>query len=402
VVNATLTTVLSLVTGVALLVSTHDLLAALVACLAIAAVLEWLAWRDAWLGLRWGAALVLDAVALLMIAVVTRPELPEGYVPLSRGTAALALLALPLLYVVSVAARTLRHGRPVTLFEAAQGTASVLIGLVGAFKVLTAGGGHAQAPGALALLLGALCYAVAFALAERRPGQGRNFYFYATAGGLLLLGGTLGLGLGAALPVVWAVLGLCAVGLGRRFRRTTLRVHGALYLLAAALGSGLLLAGACAVAGLPEREPPPVAWVVAAGAALAFVLLARERDPEAPAGSWVPRLLLALVSVLSLAEAARLALASALGARLAADAGGQAVARSAVLVLLVLALAWLTQRGMRELVFLVYPLVAVGGLKLLLQDLRAGRPATLVLSLGVYGALLILVPRLLRTRERTG
>jgi hypothetical protein len=45
--------------------------------------------------------------------------------------------------------------------------------------------------------------------------------------------------------------------------------------------------------------------------------------------------------------------------------------------------------------------VAVGGLKLLLQDVREGRPATLVLSLALYGALLILLPRLLRTRERT-
>ena len=401
VVNAALTTTLALVTAVALLVSTHDLLAALAALVAVGAVLEWLAYRDAWLGLRWGAALVLDAVAFLMIAVMTRPQLPEGYVPLSPGAAALALLALPALYLVSLAARTLRHGRPVTLFEATQGTLAVLLGFGGAFRVLTAEGGQAQALGALASLLGALGYAVAFAHAERRPGQGRNFYFYATAGGLLLLGGTLALGLGSVLPLVWTGLGAVGVGLGCRFARTTLRVHGALYLAAAALATGLVAAGGAALVGLPARELTGVAGVAAVGAALAWALLAGERG-TAPAGARLPRLLLALVLVLALADAVRAGLASALGARLATDPGAQAVARSMVLVGLVLGLAWLVSRGMPELVWLVYPLAAVGGLKLLLQDVREGRPVTLVLSLALYGTLLILLPRLLRTRERPG
>jgi hypothetical protein len=402
VVNATLTTALALVTGMALLASTHDLLAALVALLAIAAALEWLAFRDAWLGLRWGAALVLDAVALLTIAVVARPQLPEGYAPLARGDAALALLALPALYVVSVAARTLRHGRPVTCFEAAQGTTAVLLGFGGAWRVLAAEGGSAPAPAVLAALLGLLCYAVAFAHAERRPGQGRNFYFYATAGGLLTLGGTLGLGLGAGLPLVWTGLGLVAVGLGRRFRRATLRVHGALYLAAAALAAGLVAAGAAALAGLPPREPPRVAWAVVAGATLAWWILGGERSATAPAGAQPPRLVLALLTVLSLAAAARAAITATLGTRLAAAAAAETLAPTAVLVLLVLGLAWLAQRGMRELAWLVYPMLAVGALKLLLQDLRAGRPAMLVASLGLYGALLILVPRLLKPRDAPG
>ncbi len=101
-------------------------MAAFVALLAIAAVLEWLAYRDRWLPLRWGAAAVLDAVAFLLVAIVARPQgLPEGYVPLAPAVAAGALLALPALYVASLAARTLRRERPVTLFEAAQGTLAV-------------------------------------------------------------------------------------------------------------------------------------------------------------------------------------------------------------------------------------------------------------------------------------
>ena len=75
---------LTLATAVALLIATHDLLAVFAALLAVAAGLEWLAYRERWLGLRWAAALVLDAVAFLLAALVARPQgLPEGYVPLA-------------------------------------------------------------------------------------------------------------------------------------------------------------------------------------------------------------------------------------------------------------------------------------------------------------------------------
>jgi hypothetical protein len=154
-------------------------------------------------------------------------------------------------------------------------------------------------------------------------------------------------------------------------------------------------------AGLPPSEVARLAWVVALGAALAWGVLAAERAAVQPASARLPRLLLALVAVLSLAEAARAALAATLGPRLALDAGAEAVARSAVLVALVLGLAWLAQRGEPELVWLVYTLVALGAVKLLLHDVRAGRPATLVASLGLYGSLLILLPRLAKPRARS-
>ena len=49
-----------------------------------------------------------------------------------------------------------------------------------------------------------------------------------------------------------------------------------------------------------------------------------------------------------------------------------------------------------ELGWPVYPLVALGGIKLLLQDLRDERPATLVVSLALYGAVLVLAPRFMK------
>jgi hypothetical protein len=401
--NAWLTTGLALATGLALLVSSHDLLAALVAFLAIAAVLEWTAYHDAWLGLRWPVAAVLDGVAFLLLAVVTRPRLPETYVPLSPGIAAAALLALPALSIVGVAARTLRRGRPVTCFEAAQGTMAVLLGFGGAWSVLAAHGMTAPGPGALAVLLGGLCYAVAFAFVERRPGQGRNFYFYSTAGGVLTLVGTLELGLVGGLSVAWAGLGLAAAALGRRFGRMTLRVHSALYLAAGALESGLI--GACtrALAGRETDGIPPAAWVAGAAALGGWAVLATDAAAPRSGVARVPQLLLATLSVLAFGKAAQAVLWAVLGARVGNDPGAAAVLHTAVLAVLALGLAGAARRGTwPELGWLVYPLVAAGGVKLLLQDLREGRPATLVASLALYGTVLLAAPRLMRPGAHEG
>jgi hypothetical protein len=397
--NAIVTTALAVVTAVALLVSTHDLLAAVLALLSIAIGVEWLACRGAWLGLRWLAAAALDGVAFLTAAVVSRPQLPEGYAALSPGAAAVALLALPALYVSSVAARTLRLRLPVTAFEVVQGTAAVVLGFGGAVWVLGAHRISGAGPGALALLLGLLCYGAAFAYAERRSGQGRNFYFYSTAGAVLTAGGTSLLAFDGALAVVWTTLGLVAAALGRHFGRMTLRVHGTLFVAAAAAQTGLLVSCASSLAAEGASALTPMAWATALAAGLAWLLLAS--DPAAPRSGFsrVPQLLLATLLVFVVAKAAQVSVWGLLGGVLPQDAGVGAVVRTAVLAALALALAVAARRGrFPELGWLVYPLVALGGAKLVLQDLRDGRPATLVISLALYGVVLTLAPRLMRSR----
>jgi hypothetical protein len=69
-----------------------------------------------------------------------------------------------------------------------------------------------------------------------------------------------------------------------------------------------------------------------------------------------------------------------------------------------LALTFLGRReAWREAGWLVYPALAGIGLKILLEDLRDGRPATQFLSFGLYGIALIVVARVRpRPREATG
>jgi hypothetical protein len=388
---------LTLGTALAIFLATHDLLAAFAALLAVAAGLEWLAGHERWLALRWAAALLLDALAFLIAALAARPHgPPPNYAPLPPAAAAGVLLALPALYVVSLLAWTLRRAKPVTFFGAAQGTLAVLLGLGGAWKVLAAHGGSAGGLGATALVLGVLCYAAAFAFAGRRAGQGRNFHFYATAGGLLTLAGVIVVAGAKAVPFALAGLGLAASVLGRRFGRTTLRVHGGLYLVAGALGTALPVACARSLAGQAAGVLPPAAWVAGLAAAGGWAVLATDPRATRSRSARVPPLLLAVLVVAALGQALEAGLWAAMGERMA-DPGVGAAARTAVLGVLALGLAQAARRGAwPEIRWLVYPLVALGGVKLLVQDLRVGRPATLVLSLALYGAVLLLVPRLLR------
>jgi hypothetical protein len=60
-------------------------------------------------------------------------------------------------------------------------------------------------------------------------------------------------------------------------------------------------------------------------------------------------------------------------------------------------LAWGSRAlNLIEGAWLVYPFLTLTGLKFVIEDFRAGTPATLFLSFALYGLALILGPRLCR------
>jgi len=358
----------------------------------------WLGYVLDWHGLRWPVAFAADLAVLFLAVEAVRPGAPDGPV-----TAVLVQFALMAAYLGSTAVRTLGLHRNVVVFEMVQSAAVLVTGLgAAAFVTARAGmGTGALALGALSLAFGAGAYAIAFAFVERERTPA-NFYFYTTAGAAFLLAGATFLMPGAARGLFWAALAFAAALGARKAGRRTLAGHAATFAVAAALASGLISHAVEATI-----EAPDVAWspasLAAIGAAVAVAACAWALGTAPVRGPLdrVPRVVLLVVLAVSGAGLVigwvTPAVAGAPGA--GADPGVVATVRTVVLSLGALVLAALGRlEPWSEARWLVWPVLALAGLKLLLEDLHAGRPATQFLAFGLYGAALILVPRI-RRRE---
>ena len=387
----------ALATALALVAATSVVLpfAGLTIALGIATL--WIGYGADWVLLRWPAALVADLMVLALAARVSSGSWPDP----PGQVIALQLLLLTG-HLASVAARTLLRGRDVNAFEVVQTAAALAVGFGGAVYVARATGFATATLAAMNLLVGAGCYGVAFAFLARRQELRRNFYFYTSLGLILVLVSMALLLSGQTVALAWTALGVLTIWLALQTGRVTLLSHAAVYVLAAASVSGLLAAATAALVGATDAPWPPMspaALAALAGAAACWAI-PMSRVAATSVVSRVPRLLITIVLVWSaggwLIGVIALALPGAPGR--AADAGVIATVRTSVLAAAALALAW-TGRSerFRESSWLLYPVLAAGGLKLLVEDLPRSRPATLFIALALYGGALSVAPRLVRT-----
>jgi hypothetical protein len=385
-------------TAVALASATGDLSAFALYLVLLGVATLWLGYVRDWRGLRWPTALAADLLVVVVGIRATSPSAPEG-----PGAALAIQLALLLGYLGSIAVRTLLLGRGVVAFEVFQAPLAIAAGLGGAVFVALRSGAGAWGFGAAAVLLGVAAYAVAFAFVERRQQSRANFAFYSSIAILFVIAGVALLSRGAPRDLSLAALALAAGAAFRRFGRRTLAAHAAAYAVAAAVGSGLVARAldgilASQVAALHPTDPTTV-LVLAAAAGTAW--LAAEPGFAPGLAARVPRLLLLLAVALGGAGLAIHWLAPLLPRDPAggADPGAVATLRTAVLATGAMALAWIGRRqAWLEAGWLAYPLLGAIALKILAEDLRRSRPATLFLAFALYGAALILVPRLRRAR----
>jgi hypothetical protein len=81
-------------------------------------------------------------------------------------------------------------------------------------------------------------------------------------------------------------------------------------------------------------------------------------------------------------------------AGISASAGLVATVRTGVLAIAVVGVAWLGRReATRAFGYLLYPVLAWGAVKLVIEDFAWSPPALLFVALALYGAALILGPR---------
>jgi len=375
------------VTAVALIVTTLNPVPFAIAVAVGVVVVELGAGRDRALSMRGIIAIAADFCAFLLIYVRTRPQgLPEGYAAVPVPVVLGILIALAVTYVGSIVARTLVRRLPIGWFEIFQVAAAVCIPLTGVLQIT-----HVlTAPGAACLAAGAICYLASFTKLLARTVIGRNFHAYAIFGLLLTSAGILLLFSGAPVAAIGLLLALFATWLGEHGRGNTIRVHGAFYFVASGWSSGLLAYTSAAMIGSAKQNLSIVAVICAMAIAGGYALtLAHSR-----VRTWTERIAPAIIAALLCWTAAGL-LSSVLTTPF--DAALSSSIRTALICSIGVGLAWFgRRRNVPELIWLLYPWMAFGVVKLLAEDFRQGSPATLFLSLLLYGGTLIALPRLWR------
>jgi hypothetical protein len=386
------------ITALTLAVGTADTLSytAVLALLGIATL--WLGYIDDWVGVRWPVAAATD----LMVLVVTVQALQPG----APNTGPIAMqLSMMAMYLGSFAARMLFLGREVIPFEILQTAAAVCIGFGGALAVLSISGASVVPLGIAACTAGAVTYGFAFAYVEPRRLR-RNLAFFTSLAAVFSLGGVV-----LVLPRATAVLALGALALlcaewSRRSGRLMLAIHAFVFATAMAWRSGLLTSATIALIA-PASDMSAtldlsmLLALITLGACGAWPADARVRTlATAPARTLrVSRLGLLLWTVSGAVVAGLAAVLIVPSIRGVGDAAALAAIRTVVLAMLTTALIALPGGSDRvERGWLGYAMLALVAIKLLAEDLPRGRPSTLFVGLAVYGAALVLAPRLARRR----
>jgi hypothetical protein len=360
----------------------------------------WMGYALDWIWLRWPVAFVADMSVLVMAGSV---------IGVWKRGGADEVMVLQLVvfagYLISIAARTLWRSRDVIPFEVVQTMALLVVGFGGAVFVMRETGAGAEGLGVASLVFGVGSYGVAFAFVDRSVGRWKNFVFYSSLAVVFVLAG-VSLTVGSApQAMVWSGLAVVAAALGYRYSAIAVGAHAAIYLVAGAIVSGLFAFISDAFTASVTRGWTGIslpAWIVLAAAAACAAVPVTSQPHYRGRPARIPQIVVVLM-LLSGAGAVVISYAVPWLAGVpgqSADAALAAAIRTVVVGAAVLLLAWSGGSGVfAEGRWLMYVVLVLGGMKLLVEDFVAGRPATLVLSLAVYGAALIVAPRWARRSE---
>ena len=365
-------------------------------------VMLWLGYERRWQALAWTVSALVTVTILLMTAIVLLADEERTWELFSPDM----LLAIQLSWVViffgTIGYRKLSAGEDLTPGEISLGFATLVAGFGGGTAVTRSTWVSGTSLGVVSLLLAAGLYGVAFVFADRKGGQRQGFILYSTFALLVTLVASGASLRGNALAVTFSLAALLTAWLGARRARATLSLHSAVYIIAAALTTDLLsnVLDVYTAASLPTGWITPYVLTVLAVSGVFFGLPVATHGRTWGRFSRVP--MLAVIAVLVFgAGALTVTLAGRLvpQAESTADPGVLAALRTGVLAVVAVLLAWLSRKPRwPEAFWLLYPTLALGGIKLLLDDVRRGRPATLFFSFVLYGAALIVAPRLAKRR----
>ena len=389
-------TLASASTAVALIVGTRELIPLTLALLAIAAAVETSACLGHELTFRVIPAMAADFTLWLSLYILGSENVPEGYRSVAPSTLIAVCALLPAIYGIGVTFRMFVQRHRISIFEIAQLAAS--FGLA-AFGIMRAShNAAAPALGVLFLLLAGISYwgTLSRFAAESHTRNRRVSATWAAA--LLVAGAFLLLPDNFQIPFLCAAALLTAV-LYTRTAKLSLGLHASFYLAAAVSVSSLPSYVWNSLAGTVPASPDWRAWTVASSAALCYAVESRkEMDQGRRRLLWLVPAGIAAFTIAGWAVAATVRVASG---QIELAASHLSMIRTVVICLLALVLGVASRRRHLELRWIAYAAVALGTLKLVLEDLRFGNPASLVVSFVFYGLILILLPRMTRTKQES-
>jgi len=363
--GAAITTISSILTALALMIGTGDLVPFALALLAIAAMAQTHG------RIRVPAMVAAALGVCVVVFIVTRPAgVPEDYRPVGP---AMSMALCWLLFTISAAGigwRAVWRRGLLTVFEIVQAVVSFLLAAGGSLQDHP-GTGRSGASGHFARWPALPAIFTAFMSFPQSPR--RNHHVFAAWGAVL---GILACWLILSdwwLTPIWSAAAVVATVT----RRRTLAIHGELFLLAAGIASGMPQASMNAFAGVSLHSPTSAMWFFTLAATACYALSYRTQLGIVSALVAAPSLAALVIMVV------RLPLALLLTAR--------------TLIICALALGYaLTgfRTGRREMFWIAYAAIALGSVKLLGVDFRQSHPAALAVSLLCYGGLLLLMPRL--------
>jgi hypothetical protein len=387
-------TVASVAIALALIIETHELVIFASALLGIAAICETAGCLGQRLTLRAVPAVAADFSVWLVISILASDEsIPEAYHAAKISTITLLCLLLPAISAGSIAVRNFVLGKRLSVFEITQSMLAFTLGSYGAVRATQ--GRIGLGLGVLFLVMGAASYWGAL-WRFTQVDQKRNRRVCANWAAALCLAAVLLLFSAAVQIAVLCVGAVAAAFVYTRTGKVSLGIHASVYLAAASAISPLPKYVAGALAGNIPGAPDWHILVPALTAALCYGIGSRaiEQNPKRRLLWVVP----AALTAFTVAAALVAAVVSFTRGELAAST--LSVVRTVVNCFLAIALGFLASRGKRlELRWVAYAAVVFGTIKLLLEDLRFGNAASLVVSLLFYGTVLILLPRFNRTPE---
>lgn len=347
-------------------------------------------WR--WLAWPAGLAEVLLATRLMARALHEPPLESPGVVIAVLGSL-LAVTTAPFLI------RALRPTAGTRVFDAGHALVAVPICLVGlaagAAQISSAG---VSAIGAVVLAASLGLYGLSFVRVLPQQGAGRSFYASTSVALAYLIVGTSQLFAEPAPAVVFSGIAIAAMWGSGRLRCAVLALHGALLAAVAAIDSGLFSATFGVWVRTPADWPQlSMASGVVLMTTVAAVFLSAIWSSSSPA--WLAATARAILNAFAFVEISGVQLLW-LGPIVAGTPASAVRLTTMRTVMLSVAALLLAAVGRcvrwREVGWLAYPVLAAGGLQLVVEGVAAPTAATLVLAFAVYGSALVLASRLMR------